>query len=308
MAELVMLTSASGKQCAHIIPLLYRDSNYQLRLVANRDESAAKLKKTYPNAEVTTADLTQPADCGRIVAGAGTVVHIGPTYHPHETAIGYNMIDACLSPSGSSLKHFVYSSVLHTQLRKLMNHDSKRYVEEYLIESHLPWTIVSPTIFVEQYPIQKMVQQQRSGHGPVFYALSNPDIPQSWITLTDLGEAFAKVVREREQHFYALYPLTSGQPITSRSFIELCEKQIGTKIRIERLSREAAEEGLMVRVFGDPNKVPLESREQAQRMLLHYESRGLQGNPNTLQFLLGRKPTSYEEWIKGQIEKATEGQ
>lgn len=55
------------------------------------------------------------------------------SFHPHETEIGYNVIDACVAASkesGSKFKHFVFSSVLCTQLRKLLNHDCKRYVEE----------------------------------------------------------------------------------------------------------------------------------------------------------------------------------
>lgn len=76
MGELIVLTCASGKQCAHIIPRLY--GKYPLRLVCNRQESADKLKQVYPQAEVTTAEMTEPSECRRIVSGASTVLHIGP--------------------------------------------------------------------------------------------------------------------------------------------------------------------------------------------------------------------------------------
>lgn len=91
--------------------------------------------------EVIRADLTQPADCARLVADVTTIYRVGPSFHPRETDIGYNMVDAAVaeskksrmgSESESGLKHFVYSSVLNTQLRKMLNHDCKRYVEGYL--------------------------------------------------------------------------------------------------------------------------------------------------------------------------------
>lgn len=44
----------------------------------------------------------------------------------------------------------MYSSVLNPQLRKLMNHDCKRHVEEYLIESGLNFTVLQPSHFMNK--------------------------------------------------------------------------------------------------------------------------------------------------------------
>ena len=66
-------------------------------------------------------------------------------FFPYETQLGYTMVDAaCRESQVGNLKHFVYSSVLHPRIRKLLNHDCKRYVEEYLVESGLNYTIVQP--------------------------------------------------------------------------------------------------------------------------------------------------------------------
>lgn len=56
------------------------------------------------------------------MTGVTTVFYIGPSFHPHETEIGYFIIDTTVS-SGTTFKHFVYSSVLDSQLRKPVNHD-----------------------------------------------------------------------------------------------------------------------------------------------------------------------------------------
>lgn len=52
------------------------------------------------------------------------------------------------------LKHFVYSSVLHPQLKSMINHDGKRQAEGYLIESGLDWTILHPSRFLNDFPKQ----------------------------------------------------------------------------------------------------------------------------------------------------------
>jgi len=99
----------------------------------NSDSSKQRLSKQYPNAELVQVDLSEPPQVGELVKDVTTLYHVGPPFHPHETQIGYNVIDACVAASkesGSKFRHFVFSSVLCTQLRKLLNHDCKRYVEE----------------------------------------------------------------------------------------------------------------------------------------------------------------------------------
>lgn len=96
MAEkpLVVLTSAGGKQCQHIIPHLSSNPTLRLRLVVRSQESQHGLQGQYPSAEIVQADLADLNACHKTVDGATTVLHIGPSFHPRETEIGLNMIDA----------------------------------------------------------------------------------------------------------------------------------------------------------------------------------------------------------------------
>ena len=202
---------------------------------------------------------------------------------------------------------------------------------------------------MEQFPISLMVQQHRDGKAPVYEAVSNPNLPQSSVALVDLGEAFVKVVAERDTHSFAKYQLCSTLPTSIAVVVKLCGQQLGTvsldplirrsrfflavvhsvypeacswrhylhsslrsispliysqNIQVKKLSRDQADEKLLTTLFGDVSKAPLASREQASRMLLHYEDRGLQGSPNVLRWLLGREPTGYAEWLADSIAKA----
>lgn len=150
--EKLLITCASGKHGTHLIPFLLSKSK-RLRLAVNSDSSRQDLPRKYisPNIEVVQADLAQPSDCQRILDGVKAVFHIRPSFHPRETKIGYNMIDAA---AATSVQHFVYSSELHLVSRKLMNRDCKRYVEEYLIESGLQYTILQPSHFMDMFPIE----------------------------------------------------------------------------------------------------------------------------------------------------------
>ena len=147
---LILVTCASGKQATALLPLLTTHSPHlRLRLACHSPASATRLRTLYPHAEVLTPDLTSPSACHALLDSVTTCFHIGPSFHPSETAIGLNMIAAAGAHSGANgsgtFKHFVYSSVLYPILRKLSNHDNKRYVEEALVESDLVYVSLFPS-------------------------------------------------------------------------------------------------------------------------------------------------------------------
>lgn len=176
----------------------------------------------------------------------------------------YNMIEAALT---YTIKHFIFSSVLHPSLRKLLHHDDKRYVEEALIESGLPYTILQPSTFMENFPIQKLVSEEK----PMCPARWDPDVPFSYTSLYDLAEATSRILELREDHFYATYQMVStSPPMGYREVCEIVSKFIGKDIKVEQmpfqktLERDPPVENL----FGlgeDPH-----TRDVAQRMLLYY--------------------------------------
>ena len=157
MPDLITLTCASGKQCAHLIPLLY--DNYRLRLVVNRSESQSRLQKQYPNAEVLTLDLDKANNYTHILKDTNVLLHINPSFHPNEEGIGKGMIDAAIEEGkrdGNVLRHFIFSSVLQSGLRKMLNHGRKAVVEEHLVENcsapgMFGWTIIQPAHIMDPY-------------------------------------------------------------------------------------------------------------------------------------------------------------
>lgn len=148
MTEILAITCPSGKQCSHLLPLLYEHSNWTLRLAAHSQASVEKLRTKYPKAEVLPVDLTSLSDCKKLLDGATAINAVLPSLHSREKEIGFNLIDAAVCEAkreGNVFEHFVLSSVLCTQHRSLLQHDLKSYVEERLFLSPLNWTIVKPT-------------------------------------------------------------------------------------------------------------------------------------------------------------------
>ncbi|KAJ5808445.1 hypothetical protein N7474_009714 [Penicillium riverlandense] len=321
MSEILVITCPSGKQCAHLIPLLYNKGNFVLRLAAHSETSKSNLKSLYPDAEIVHTDITSQSACRELLSGATTVYHVGPSLHSRETEMGINMIDAAVSESqkpGNVFKHFVFSSVLSTQHRNLMQHDLKCRVEERLLLSPLNFTILQPTNFMDAYPVTQLAGQD----SPSIQKLWNPHIPNSVIALRDLAEAAAIVLNEREKHYFAQYPLVSTLPVADKEIVSVIGRHIGKPIEITAPNFEDGVEKAIQYLFGgkqdaiytgdnvdedlkrlaaDGDLRPDITRDEAERLVLFYNRRGLRGNPNVLRWLLGREPTSVEEWVRLQL-------
>lgn len=295
--DVILLTCASGKQCSKLIPLLYGTWKH-LRLAVNSASSAQRLATEYPAATVVQADMANTEDAQRILSGVTTVLYIGPSVHSHETTIGYTMVDAaCHESQNGNLKHFVYSSVLHPRIRKLMNHDCKRYVEEYLVESGLNYTIVQPSHILDQFPVEMLLRSEN----PVFPARFNPEITFSFTILQDLAEAFAIIINERNRHFLAEYTACSTGPLSYNSVITMLSEEICKPIQVtstDFYDTASQFSSLMARGNGDVSRG---SRDTIHRLLLYYNFYGIKGNTNVLEWLIGRKPTSAQDFLRQRV-------
>jgi hypothetical protein len=149
MSEILVIACPSGKQCSRLIPLVYNKRKFKLRLAAHSQTSANKLETQYPDAEVVPIDLQSLPDCIKFLHGATAINAVLPSLHSLENEIGLNLVDAAVTETqreGNVFKHFVFSSVLGTQHRNIMQHDLKSYVKERLFLSPLGcWTILKPT-------------------------------------------------------------------------------------------------------------------------------------------------------------------
>lgn len=295
MSDLIVLTCASGKQCSQLIPLLYGNPGYKLRLAVNSTKSLDKLTGQYPNAEVVQANLGDANECSNLVNGATTVYYVGPPFHPHELEYGINMVDAAVKESrkpDTRFSHFIFSSVLHAELRKLLNHDCKRLIEEYLVESGLQYTILQPSHYADN-AIMRLISQKESAE-PVFAAAHDPSVAFSFSCVRDHAEVSAKVIQERERHFYATYPLASTMPMKYTEYIRSVGEVLNVTFQVKQIPYEEAVQMYCKIIFGS-DEVDQAWRDGPERLLLYYNRRGIVGNPGILEWLLGRPGTTPAE-------------
>ncbi|KAK4553655.1 hypothetical protein LTR86_009153 [Recurvomyces mirabilis] len=276
--DLLLITAARGKQATGLLPHL-KDWR-RLRLQVNSKASQDRLQKQWPDAEVVMADLASQAGCDRILEGVAACYLVTPGFHEHETEMGYHVIDAaCVQ--GSDFKHLVFSSVLHSCVRKMINHDSKRYIEEYLVESGLPYTILQPTTLMENLPIVKLYGEAE----PTHTMLWNPSTVFSFVTTRDAGEAAANIFAEREKHLHATYELVSTpKPLSYNEAISIVSEELGKEVRIKQLPiDEGAKIFAAMLNHGDIKEATFANRQGPARMFMYCNDKGLIGNANVLE-------------------------
>jgi len=296
--DLLLITAASGKQATGLLPHL--KDWCRLRLQVNSTASRDALQRQLPDAEVVIANLASQADCHRIIEGVTACYLVTPGFHEHETEMGYHIIAAARA-QGSSFKHLVFSSVLHSCVRKMINHDAKRYVEEYLVESGVPYTILQPTTLMENLPIAKLVTEA----DPVHTMLWNPSTVFSFVTARDAGEAAANIFADPQKHLYATYELVSTPlPLSYNEAISIVSQELGKQVKIKQVSiEEGAKIFASMLQNGDIARASFANTQGPARMFMYYNEKGLIGNSKVLEMLLGRKPLEYRKWVKFNIEE-----
>lgn len=180
----------------------------------------------------------------------------------------------------------------------MLHHHSRLQVEEYLMESELNYTILQPTHFMFLFPMAPVLAQEK----PVYTANWNPNVPFSFIALADLGEVSAKVLNERERHYLAQYQLCGDGPLSYHQICDIASKETGKTIELRWKPYEDAVRDFAERMFGSLD-TDAESIDGIERILLYYNRHGLIGSSNICEWLLGKKPTTWLDWMRAEIKQ-----
>lgn len=156
--------------------------------------------------------------------------------------------------------------------------------------------------FMDVYPVKKLSTETE----PCLVTRWDPVHPNSLIALSDLAEATTKVLSERGKHFLAEYCLCSTLPISEARVADAISQKIGKTVKVSYPGLEISIENLTKFLFpGDAaqgDERPDLVLDTLERLVMFYNRRGLKGSPNVLRWLLGREPTTLEQWIERQLQ------
>lgn len=278
---IVLVTGAGGRTGQAIVPALIH-AGHKVRILTRRTELGGPWAQI--PAERRQGDLGNEADVASAMEGADALYHIPPNMNPNEVAFGTRLVALA---QAARLQHIVYHSVLHPQVQALPHHWNKVFVEEAVLESGLPFTILQPSSYMQNVLQDWDGITQRGVHTLGFSVQAK----LSLVDLDDVAAVAAKVVGNPE-HVGAIYELAGPEMLSGEDKARILSAVLGKPVR-------AAEESIpdfkrRALAAGMPPHV-VETRAQ---MFAHYDHQGLVGNANVLRWLLGRAPTTFEGFLR----------
>jgi len=272
MSETILAVGASGKFAGLVIPELARRGAKVRGFVHHPDDAGTA--RAQGAQEVVVGDLVDRASVAAALDGVDRVFYIAPVALPNEVEVGQAFVAASID---AGVRRFVFSSVIHPVLSGLPNHALKAPVEEAVLDSHLEYTFLHPTVLFQNYA---GAWQGIIDSGVIAEPWSN-DTRFSRVDFRDVAEAAAISLME-DRLLYGTFELCAEGWLNRHEVAAMVGEVLGRTIRPARI---------------DPDG--LGAAAQALRpMFDHYDRIGLRGNALTLRAILGRSPRTLRAYFE----------
>jgi len=278
---MILVTGAAGKTGRAIIRALAK-SGEAVRAFVRRRDQIVRLESLGVD-DALVGDLLDPVSVTRAVQGVRAIYHIAPNVSPDEAAIGRIVINAAQS---ANVERFIFHSVLRPQIEAMPHHWQKLRVEELLFESGLSFTILQPTIYMQNV-LAHWDQILKNGVYPVPYS---PETRLSMVDLDDVAQAAAAVLTG-PSHGEATYELVGVPAISQIDVANTLSEQLNRLVMVKVVPLEEWERNARASDMGDYQVTTL------LKMFRYYERYGFAGNSNVLNCLLQRQPASFSDFV-----------
>lgn len=280
---MILVTSAAGNMGRAMVKKLV-DSGLDV-LATDLNPNVTELPGIK---EAMVGDLTDLSFIDGLMKKVDKVVYIPPLFSSEEALIGQRMVDKAIE---YNIQHFVFNSVIHPILNGLLQHIAKRDVEEYLIykgmETQICYTILQPMHYMYNFNPQMVTE---TGEYRIFYDL---DRKIGYVDAEDVAEVAVTVLKDPVKHNKATYELVGTEAYSPKDLVTIFNQVTG---------KNAVASYVDVEDFLDEiHANDLYFREAFKHLAHAYSTSGLDGNTNVLEWLLGRKPTSFEEYVKEKL-------
>jgi uncharacterized protein YbjT (DUF2867 family) len=280
---MILITGANG-QTGHAIIKALLSKGERIRALVHRTEQIQEIK-SLGEMEVVTGDMMDQEAIDKAFIGVRAVYHICSAVNPHEVQIGETVIKAARL---AKVEHFVYHSVLHSVLQDMPHHQKKLMVEELLVNSGVPFTIIQSAVFMQNILESWKLLSEKGIFQQKFFTTS--ETRMCMVDLEDLAEA-ASIILTSPGHTGATYELCGPENLSLSDMIAAMGQHLGREIKVETPQDEMFAAQLKKLGVGDYQVNTL------IKMFQHYNEHGFIGNPNVLTWILGRKPNDFSSFI-----------
>jgi uncharacterized protein YbjT (DUF2867 family) len=249
--RLILVCGATGNQGGAVVRSLL-DRGFQVRALTRDSQKSEAQALADQGAEVVQGDMEDRSDMERLlegVYGIFSVQNFWETGYDREVQQGKTVADAV---KVAGVRHCVYSSVGSAHRETGIPHfDSKWEVEEHLRELDLPYTVLRPVFFMQNW---EMMREPILG-GTLPQPL-DPDKPFQHVAVEDIG-AFATIAFEHPDEWIGREVDIAGDEQTMPEIAATFGRVIGREVDYYQVPWDQFEEqmgeefAVMYRWFND---------------------------------------------------------
>lgn len=272
MDETILVVGASGKFVGMVIPELVK-RGADVRGLVHNPADAQKVRAAGAR-EVAVGDLTDAAGVADALRGVDRVFYVAPVALPDEANIGKAFVAASIA---AGVRRLVFSSVIHPVLSGLPNHAQKAPVEDAVLNSHLEYTFLHPTVLFQNFASawDGIVET-----GVIAEPWSN-DTRFSRVDYRDVAEVAATALTD-DRLLYGTFELCAAGWLDRNDVALLIGEVLGREITPQRIN---------------PDTLPA-AAQMMRPMFDHYDEIGLRGSAITLAAILGREPRTLRAYFE----------
>ncbi len=230
----VLVTGATGQQGGAVTRALLKPGHH-VRAVSRRPESAAAQTIKQLGAEVVAGNTEDRASIERLAAGMDAIFSVTDFWgggFDAEVRQGKTVADAA---KAAGVKHLLYTSTPRTDnFTGIPHFDSKTHVEKYIISIGVPYSIIGPCFFFENYLSPWFLPELQQGRLPM--ALSASTKLQQ-IAVDDIGMFAAYVFEHRDEFFGKRIDIASDE-LTMPEVARVLSRVAGHEINFVQLDIE----------------------------------------------------------------------
>ncbi len=278
---MILVTSAGGKTGRAMVGT-FAGAGETVRAMVRGTASAGEMAGLGAS-ETAAGDLGDAAAVAAAAAGCEAIYYICPNMTENEQLYGVNVIAAA---KAAGVRRLVFHSVLHTQIQALRHHWKRLFVEEAIVESGVPFTILQVgSYFQNMLPGWKKMTE--TGVHAMAYDV---DAPMSLVDLGDVAEAALAALRD-PGCANGIFEIC-GPVITLREKAEILSRVLGREVEARKLPQEDAIAHAAHMGVGEYGQGCMRA------MFAHYDVHGLVGSARPLEWIIGRPPVDFETFAR----------
>ena len=234
--HLILVTGATGKQGGAVARSLL-DQGFQVRALTRNPQKPEAQALADQGAEVVQGDMEDRSSMERALEGAYgvfSVQNFWETGYDREVQQGKTVADAA---KAAGVEHFVYSSVGSAHRQTGIPHfESKWEIEEHVRQIGLPYTILRPTFFMQNWEWTREMILGGTQAQPF-----DPDKPFQQVAVEDVG-AFTAIAFENPDRWIGREVDLAGDEQSMTEIADTFSRVIGREVSYYQVPWDQFEE------------------------------------------------------------------